>query len=593
MNFNPVSLGAAPLVASAIGRSIGLKVEVSHSASTAFVRIDPTTGQKIITLPLLPVDLDEQMATVLWGLIHHEGGHCRHSDFEIFDEPELQSDRLLLSLLQALEDIRMERAHIRLYPGAARILMDLVRVLVDIGFFKPLPADADVCTAFHAFVLKHLRTTALGQQALADQSNAARSFLEEKLGPGFVTRLVAELQPILNAGSTVDALNVAYRIRQFLQEEMENQQEPPPPGGDPDANDDDSSDDSDAASATSSSNAPGDQEDQVPSDPDSSDPDDPSESNDDQGSNAPDDQPDAGPDESESSPEKLLKEILEGTDLDASLGDLGEALSDVLDKGIEKQSSRSISLPRDDRRNDGYRDASSVKKARSISSRLAIQLKRQLESYNEVVSDPALRGKRVSRRHLHRVAHKDYRVFVHREQLPEVNTAIVSLIDASGSMRGARIKIASEAILSTALALGTIPFLAHAVGAFPSKKGHDHVELVQDFPEKAELISSRFSLDHRGSTPLAEALLWAADRLLHRSEERRIIFVATDGQPDDVSTTKQILAHLRRLNIEVHGLGISTEDSHKLFDSFAVVSDVPSLPQAFLSLFQRVLRKSA
>lgn len=582
MQYDPMALGAASLVASALGRVLGVKVVIRSDAKTAY------TDKDSIVLPVLPVNLDAQLSKVLWGFIHHEAGHCRHTDFDILKEPDLRSDRMLNGLFRALEDIRMELAHIAFYPGAARILHDLVQTLVDIGFFKPLPADVDESAAFHAFVLKYLRQTALGQQALADQVLGAREFLEGSMGPGFVTRLVAELQPIHDAASTIDALNLAYRIRQFIEDELEEQQQSQQSD---DGNGSSSNEQTSTSSNHPSSNTGSDSADADSNAPDDAASDAPDSSGSDESTGSGDDSASGGDEQDNAS--QSLQKILDGSDLDASLGDLGDALSDVLSEGIENSGANPIALPADHRRNDGYRDASSVTQARSVTSRLAVQLKRQLESVNDVVSDPSYRGKRISRRHLSRVAHKDYRVFAHREQQPEVNTAVVSLIDASGSMSGTEIKIASSAILATALALGTIPFLAHAVGAFPSRKGSDYVEIIQDFGENAEQVSSRFNTDARGSTPLAQALLWAADRLLRRSEERRIVFVATDGQPDDVVSTKQLLTHLRRLNIEVHGLGICTDDDHKLFDSFSVVKDIQCLPQAFLTLFQRVLRRSA
>jgi len=626
MNLNPISMGAAPLVAAALGRVLGIKVEMSHTARTAM------TDRKRIILPYLPVTLPEQIAKIVWGFIHHEAGHCRHTDFDvrIDNHKELAADKLLDHLLRILEDIRMERAHIRFYPGAARTLAELVEALVAIGFFKPLPQDADVNYAFNDFVLKHLRSTMLGQVALCDQVKLSRAALEQHLGPGFVTRLVAELQPILTANNTTDALNLAHRIRRFLQDELDAQQSPPPPpqggkgqsqpddssgvsqqpssGGDSDQDDDEQG--GDTTSSTAASNDSQDEDSDAAKSASSSQDDDEQGGDTTSSTAASDDSQEEDSDAAESASSsqgdedntaaEALKSILSGGDVDDSLGDLGDALSDVLQDSIDEQASSPVSLPEDDRRKDGYRDRNAIAKARSVTSRLAIQLKRQLESHADVISEPKQRGKRLSRRHLMRVAFKDYRVFQHKELLPEVNTAVVSLIDVSGSMSNRvsgsstrLVDIASEAILATSLALATIPRLAHAVGAFPSHRGDDYIELVQDFPERVEPISSRFDLSPRGSTPMAEALLWAANRLLQREEERRIIFVATDGHPDDVTTTKEILVHLRKLGIEIHGIGIRSDDRYSLFDSFASIEDVGTLPKAFLSLFQRLLKRTA
>ncbi len=472
---------------------------------------------------------------------------------------------------------------------------------------KPIEADSDVNHVFFDFVLKHLRSTALGQPAVRDQAQLSRSRLERELGEGFVTRLVAELQPILIAQNTTESLNLAFRVRQFLKDELDAQQNPPSPPQSDDQQDssDDSNDESSSGSSPQDTDSDSNSESSGGSTPEN-------DAGDEESTDSNPTQSDAGDDDSSGATsstqgdddtndaEETLKQILASGDLEKSLGDLGEALVDELNKHVDESAARPVALPQDLQRPYGTRDRNAIAKARSVSSRLAVQLKRQLESHNVVEAEPSIRGKRLSRRHLSRVAHKDYRIFTHREIAPEVDTAVVSLIDVSSSMRKTEkgssmrnVDIASEAMLATSLAFATIPNLEHAVGAFPSSQGNNFVELVQDFSEKPEPISSRFALDSRGNTPMAEALLWAANRLLQRAEERRIIFVATDGAPSDVTTTKSVLEHLRRLRIEVHGLGIKTNDHNNLFDSFATVSEVSALPQAFLTLFQRVLKRSA
>ena len=146
MNLNPISMGAAPLVAAALGRVLGIKVEMSHTAQTAM-----TDGKRII-LPYLPVTLPEQIAKIVWGFIHHEAGHCRHTDFDVRmdNHKELAADKLLDRLLSILEDIRMERAHIRFYPGAARTLAELVEAVHPDGeLVIDLPASLEQEGALH------------------------------------------------------------------------------------------------------------------------------------------------------------------------------------------------------------------------------------------------------------------------------------------------------------------------------------------------------------------------------------------------------------------------------------------------------------
>jgi len=325
MNINPIQMGAAPLVAAALGRVLGVKVVLSATARTAM------TDRKTIILPMLPVTLPEWIATIVWGFIHHEAGHCRHTDFDVRIDnwQELQADQLLDSLLSILEDIRMERAHIRFYPGAARILAELVEALVAIGFFKPLPQDADMNHTFHDFVLKYLRCTMLGQAALHDQVQLSRTVLEQQMGLGFVTRLVAELQPILTAADTTESLNLAYRIRQFLKEEIEAQQPPSPPAtGDEQSTPGSPGNDEPAGSSNSSDTTEeADDDDNTSTSAGSTDTQD--EDNGDTASASSDQS-----DDIETDAQNALKQILKGGDLDDSLGDLGDALSEMLNDSI-------------------------------------------------------------------------------------------------------------------------------------------------------------------------------------------------------------------------------------------------------------------
>lgn len=619
MQFNPISLGAAPLVAAALGRALGVKVEVSRHVNTAM-----TNGKKIM-LPDLPIDLDDDTSRLLWGFIHHEAGHCRHTEFEVFADPDVSADAFLRNLLNALEDIRMERAHMAIYPGSVRILSDMVRTLVDIGFFGPPPPDTSDANAFHAFVLTELRSKLLGQTALSDSAEAARRLLVSSFGDGFVTRLRGHMNQIVDAESTADVYALAVRIRDFIKEEIDKCKEQPDSSDEndgqqasdqsdqsgtshSDAGSDDSADDSGSTSDSSqeedgegSDGSAGSQtgsDEDAESDDAADDSGSTSDSSQEEGGEGSDDSADSqtASDDAQSSagdPVKSMQEILAGDDIDKSLGDLGDAMSDLLSDGIKDSPSRRIGIPKAYPRNAGYRDNDAIIHARAVSTKLAVRLKRQLESVGAVISHPSYRGKRISRRHLAKVRHGDFRVFRHREVLPTTNTAVVSLIDVSSSMRGESAELASRAILATALALRTISNIEHCVGAFPGPTGNDSLELIQGFSDLPESISSRYSLQARGFTPMSEALLWAFDRLAPRTEARRIIFVATDGRPDDAQSAKQILAHAKRLNLEVHGLGIKTDDYYGLFDSFVTVETLNELPESFISLFQRVLRRSA
>lgn len=631
-SYKPSSLGAAPLVAAALGRSLGVKVVVDGSAPTA------STDGKTIVVPRLPVDVDEDTSKLLWGFIHHEAAHCRHTDFPVwFRELGAANDNLVSYLTNVFEDIRIERSQIALYPGSAKVLDELVEVLVATKFFDQIVDDDDTLDVFLSFVLTHLRSSVLKQVALKPLVSTARSVLTDRLGEGFVTRLNAELQLVLDATCTQDAVDLALRIRDFLEDEKEKAKEQRQASNDAsdsddsgtDTSDESSSDDSasdhsgsdvddsaiDADSSSSEETSTPEDAQSKCDDADNTTSDDASADDDsDQISDADgptdadssatnDDSDDASSEQSVASTLKAfddddvdevidaLQRVMAADDLNPDDGDLGKSLAELLEDQVDGQLGSPVALPSDQTRKGG-RDLKAVSEARRNSSRLSVQLKRVLSSENLVISEPSRKGKRISRRHLTRLKNGDDRIMVTRTYEEATNTALVFLVDVSGSMKGEKVELAARAALSTSLALAPIPHLVHAIGAFPGTAGANQVELVRDFHETTELVAARFGLLARGFTPMSEALLWATERLSLRQEQRKIICVATDGQPDDVRSTKQVLTHVRRLGIESHCLGINTPDTG-LFDSFAEVTAVEKLTSVYLTLFEQLLRKTA
>lgn len=606
MNVNPTQLSAAPIVAAALGRSIGVKVEFG-AYSTA------STDGSTIRLPRLPVELPAAVESILWGFIHHEAGHIRHSDYAALDDPEVRSDFLVLNLLRVFEDIRMERAHIGLYPGAGRVLSELVSELVRQSFFTPVESD-EAASVFVDYCLKHLRTTVLGQTALAEQSAHARALLEGMLGTGFVTRLSAAItRGVLDATSTLDVLDLALHVRQYLQDEVDARDPPPSECGSElpsaDCHNDGSSDASSHSgdrgeletsegegTASAAAEEQGSEPDDLGADPD--------DSADSSASSCSHDDTDAATadasdpcsgsgDEVSDASVDCLRSILAGSVDDPSLGDLGDALARLLADEVDACPGRVFGLPETEK-SPGCPDNAAVSEARRVSTRLAVQLRRRLESVDSVPDVPKARGRRVSRRHLTRVALGDHRVFRSKVLGPEINTAVAILVDASDSMAFfGKIELACRAALATGLALDSIPRVESCVGAFPGLSGPDSVELLKGFSEESKSVSSRFSTRARGGTPLTEALIWAGHCLGMRPEERLVVYVATDGEPDDSESAKQMIARLQRAGIEVHGLGIETNDPLGLFDSFSRVTDVSQLAEAFLSLSDRTLKLSA
>ena len=152
--------------------------------------------------------------------------------------------------------------------------------------------------------------------------------------------------------------------------------------------------------------------------------------------------------------------------------------------------------------------------------------------------------------------------------------------------------LANQAMLALALALDELPGVACWAAAFPGERDSQVIPL-KHFPERAVRIAGRFELTSGGGTPLAGALLRAGLELIARAEPRRLLIVATDGQPDHIDLTRSILSRCRASGLEVLGLGIgqSLAEMEDLFgrrDAVAIQTIQQLAPMLFTLLEQRL-----
>jgi len=86
-----------------------------------------TDGKKII-LPAIDIasDINQETAMVMRGYVDHEAAHVRETTMSTIrranNQAEKDGDKLLPTLLNCVEDIRIERNVIKQYPGALKNL---------------------------------------------------------------------------------------------------------------------------------------------------------------------------------------------------------------------------------------------------------------------------------------------------------------------------------------------------------------------------------------------------------------------------------------------------------------------------------------
>jgi nitric oxide reductase activation protein len=212
---------------------------------------------------------------------------------------------------------------------------------------------------------------------------------------------------------------------------------------------------------------------------------------------------------------------------------------------------------------------------------------------------PAVSGKRIDTRRLCRIDAGDARIFVRDVTGLKTDTAVQILVDRSGSMGSSRnrgksaavrpIEVARASCYATALALKQVPGVTVAAAAFPGNQDGE-VIVMSRFEERVDRQAARFaSLEANGGTPMAEAMLWGAARLLEQPQPRRILLVTTDGAYDE-ALGQAMAARLQRAGIEALGIGIHCDVSH-LFARSRQIATIADLPQAMFEVLLDAIQR--
>jgi Mg-chelatase subunit ChlD len=198
-------------------------------------------------------------------------------------------------------------------------------------------------------------------------------------------------------------------------------------------------------------------------------------------------------------------------------------------------------------------------------------------------------GRWMDHRVLHRLSIADPRVFRRKEQKVAVNTAIVILLDRSGSMcTDGKIILAREAVMALTDVLGVIPGVNVAAAAFPGTN-HEVVPLTS-FGQSAARTKANYGILDDGGTPLGHALAWARARLAVRREPRKIVFVATDGVPDQPELVQVMTRKMEAEGTELMGLGILDGGKTRCyFKTYRTIDRLEDLPEAVFGMLQTAL----
>ena len=215
-----------------------------------------------------------------------------------------------------------------------------------------------------------------------------------------------------------------------------------------------------------------------------------------------------------------------------------------------------------------------------------------LEAEDRLPARRAVFGGRYDMGNIWRYRLGDDALRIRKAQKTAVNTAVWLLLDASGSMDGRALDLAKESLLAAALAMEAIPGTKVGVAIFPYRQGNATVGVVLNPGETVRQHADRFGFEARGGTPLTEALTWVGAQALAMPEERRLVFVHTDGCPDDLAGVVNVVDGLEQAGVECFGIGIGGDAPvQAMFKVHATIEQLPDLRSAVFRMLKEQLRQ--
>ena len=579
----PVLQKALPIVGCALGRKMGVRVEVSGRKAC--------TDGECIWIPAFDAQRREQ-ETLCWGFLAHEAAHVRYTDFYLDYEGSVFCRRLT----NLLEDIRIEKAISQEYPGAAFSLAEVVRQLVAEGRLgAPKKSDPPV-KVLNDSLLAILRFEVLGQKALEQEATKAREVMKACFPRPLLDSLHGLLGKVPDLKSTKEALNLADQIIELFQNLSNDNSESQDSGEEGSGKPENSSEDQETSSQHSEMQGQEVKPDSVSGDDLESDSAEGKGDNPENLSGSDNQAVFKNEDASEKAEDLLsqkdsLKQILESSDFDWP-EDLFESVAGELESWSSEQSagfSAVTTTPTVDEVVISSEDREAAKdllwKVKSESAQLAAQLTGLVQAKTLTRDRIGKRGMRIDGKRLHKIALDDGRLFKRRSESIEINATVHISLDISASM-ASRMPLAREAVLALIMALKPIKGVRVTASAYPGTVAERVYPIVSGKESDLGVAGTLSALDSHDSTPMATGLWHAVHQICQSNAERRLILMITDGAPD-IDHHDAVVDLVKRCSysvIDVLGLGINIQLSEELFPKSLMIEQLYQLKSSLFTL---------
>lgn len=587
-----------------------------------------STDGNEIRIPIPDAKTDFQMLT---SLLMHEASHCRYTDFKA----DFQSNKLVHSFVNAIEDARIEALIGQVYAGSSFMFKDL--------YLKMLPKIVSRMIGQNTIQVFGLW---LNCRAFVFFGKPYVEEYEKKIGEYlrtvFPSQMLDQVSGLMDRRlpglkSTSDVVDLSKEIFDIfvpcLKAMMKSQGDPQE--GDGEGNGENASDSDELFDGDSSGNAEGSKSNGANgSKPGSETEDKTSEDGDGNGSgegetvtengagaDAKEDAESDSSDKADSSAgsqkasggtsgaatpltdgeRSALLEELEGNGQEIPEENLMEA-KELLNKMRDRKEPVAglVQITHSSREQvsrkplqDGTRGAERIMKAQDCARRIRNALMGLIEAKARSYSYYSDSGLKIDKRRISRLAVWDTKVFRKKDEVKGEDCAIMLLADTSGSMERVWVEEEYAACLGIALALRNERNVDVGFTTFSSC-----AEQILPLGAKSLLayqteIGASF---HRNSTRTDLALIAALQELSFSNRKRKIVLVMTDGQSDNTLDTRQAIEALNRNHCEVYALGIGCRVwEADLYQGCFSIPDISALAQTltdFAKISIRLGRKA-
>ncbi|MBI9113195.1 hypothetical protein [Maridesulfovibrio ferrireducens] len=204
MNKNKLLMKSLPLVASVLGRKYGVKVQIG--GDKAF------TDGKVIQIPSMPLDCDENVTNLARSYLDHEAAHIRDTNFEWLKLAKLNP--IEMHIWNTLEDWRVENKLAEIFPGCRQNFKWLIRHLFINDSGQSQDDEKDPASAILNCLLLIVRSWDVPE--LADKCLSTASVVEKHY-PGLLSQWDSILQKIrTKCDSTQDCILYTREIVSLL-----------------------------------------------------------------------------------------------------------------------------------------------------------------------------------------------------------------------------------------------------------------------------------------------------------------------------------------------------------------------------------------